>query len=96
MIEVLDNQNNLAYQCSKSNSIESFLSNPKVQVASRVDIYLLSNESLDASVKSMIEEKCPRASISESYVLEIMSDNLSEARDGPVIVAEFIDMTDNN
>lgn len=96
MFEVLDNQNNLAYQCDKSNSVEAFLRNTNVSVASRVDIYLLSNETLDAAIKSKIQQKCPRASISESYVLEIMSGDMSETRDGPVILAEFIDMSQSN
>ena len=54
LFEVLDNQNNLAYQCDKSNTIESFLNNTNVSVASRVDIYLLSTETLDADIKGRI------------------------------------------
>ena len=89
-LTVTDTDGNIAYQFLKFNSLETFLGSDSLVGAGRVDIFLESTESLGPGSKEAVQDKCPKATVSESYVLEILSD---AAQGGPIITAEFIDMT---
>ena len=49
-----------------------------------------STENLGPGAKEAVQQKCPKATVSECHVLEILSD---APLGGPLVAAEFIDMT---
>jgi len=71
-------------------SLDSYFACESLTGAGRVDVFMEATEKLGEDVKDLIQAKCPRAAVSESYVLELV-----DAAQGPVIMVEFIDMKDN-
>ena len=74
----------------KFNSLETFLCNESLVGAGKVDIFMESTENLGPGAKEAVQQKCPKATVSECHVLEILSD---APLGGPLVAAEFIDMT---
>lgn len=73
----------------KFNSVENYLASDKLVGAGRVDVFVETKDELGVGTMEAIKEKCPKATASNTRVLEVLSDGGAR----PVLTAEFIDMT---
>ena len=74
-LTVTDNEGKIAYQFLKFDSLETFLGSNSLVGAGKVDILIEGTESLCLEAKQLVQDKCPKAVVSESYVLEILNDS---------------------